>query len=219
MEKETQKLAFSGWPFLAALIITIFFVTIILVWQNNKMDDLRNEVYSKQSTLAIKVEKIENGDLKKPEVEKGALDPTEDWETFKISGYRFLYPDNWTYNEQESSRADQTVYAFYDENDERVGLLFSPITETGFEAMEYDQTSRSYKKDGTLHKAFLWEGRPDLTEYPEYYETIPEKEMLIFMRETDETSDDYSASILFIIRNMEENDMVSVANQIYESIE
>jgi len=217
MEKETQKPAFSGWPFLAALIITIFFVTIVLVWQNNKMDDLKQEVSSKQSTLATKVEKIENGEVKKAEVVEEALDPTEDWETFKIAGYSFLYPDNWTYDEQDSNRPDQTIYAFFDENGERVGLLFAPISETGFTAMEYDQKSRSYKKDGALYKAFLWEGRPDLTEYPEYYETAPEKEMLLFMGETS-PSEEFAASALFIIRNLEENKMVKVANLIYESI-
>ncbi len=227
--KPDNKSAFNAWALIAAILITVIFVGIILIWQNNAMKQLKNEVAGTQKTLSQKVEKIENGTSKETVVTEAEADPTEDWETFSIAGYEFIYPDSWTYTEQESQVPGQTIYGFYDENDVRVGLLFTPVLETGFEAMVYEETNRLYKKKDDVYTIKLLEGRPDLTEYPEYYEQLPEKEMIIIMQEKKPPQEFYQGdfpeslsddgSVLLIIRNLDETTMVEIADLIYESIE
>jgi len=227
--KPVNKSTFNAWALIAAIFITVIFVGIILIWQNNAMKQLKNEVAGTQKTLSQKVEKIENGTAKETAGTEEEADPAADWETFNIAGYEFIYPDSWTYTEQESQIPGQTIYGFYDESDVRVGLLFTPILETGFEAMEYEETSRLFKKKGDVYTIKLLEGRPDLTDYPEYYEQIPEKEMIITMQEKKSAQEVYEGdfpdtlpgndSVLLIIRNLDASTMVEVANLIYESIE
>ena len=107
---------------------------------------------------------------------------------------------------------------FYDEEGNRTGLLRCPIPETGFEAMIYEKSNRFYHKNDKLHSVDMWNGRPDLTEYPEHYDQIPDKEIIIFMQEGHFAStESFEGDVcMLIIRNVE--DMENVATEIYNSI-
>ncbi len=141
-----------------------------------------------------------------------------DWKIMKTQDYMFSYPDDWTVMENDTDR-DESSIDFYDEDDNRVGLLRCPIPETGFELMIYEKSNRFYQKNGALYGADMWEGKPELSEYPEYYDEIPDKEIILFMHEDHFGAEEMfdGKSCMLIIRDVD--DMVEVAKSIYNSIE
>ncbi|MFZ5365361.1 MAG: hypothetical protein ACOZBH_04180 [Patescibacteria group bacterium] len=220
MEKQTPKPSFAGFAIVAALISTVLIIGLFLYWQNNQMTELKSEIAEQQKALETKVEKIENGEASaeaQPIVEENTS-PTANWKKMSVFGFSMLYPKDWTVQEEEAPK-DHEIYSFYDADDQKVGWLYCPVPETGFEGMLYDTQKRLYRKDGELYQAELWEGRPDVTDYPAYVSEIPKKEMIIFTKKPTE-GDEYLAggdSCMMIIRNIE--DMVPIATEIYNSFE
>lgn len=222
MENQKQKPSLKTWSLVSAIIITVFFVAVLLIWQNNEMKELRQDMALSQRQISTTVESIQNGEVKKAEtegleIEVEKKDPLAEWESMEILEYEFSYPQWWEIREIEETK-NFAIIDFYDQNENRVGLLRCPIPEAEFDRMVYEKTNRFFQKDDDLHGAQLWSGRPDLTEYPEFYGTEPDEEMIVFMYKGDfaPAEDLPEDSCMLIIRN--EENMAEIARNIYNSI-
>jgi len=109
MEKPKQKPQFPVWPFVVAVIITIFFVGLVLIWQNNKMDELRKDIAAERRAVPIEVQKVQPTEQKPVEVVEQeedkvttiiqAEDLTTGWQTYSDKNFEFMYPANFFYQQ------------------------------------------------------------------------------------------------------------------------